>query len=74
MNWPLVHTFYKSGALLRACVLLITLIWMAAMSSSAGASTGDEEKAQTVVHMLDYVGVDYPEFVQDGKVMNEEEY
>lgn len=26
------------------------------------------------MHMLDYVGVDYPEFVQDGKVLNAEEY
>mgnify|MGYP006153134613 CR=1 FL=1 len=26
------------------------------------------ESAQTIVHMLDYVSVDYPEFVKDGKV------
>ena len=30
--------------------------------------------AQTIVHMLDYVGVDYPEFVKDGKVLDEAEY
>ncbi|HEY8554473.1 MAG TPA: c-type cytochrome, partial [Burkholderiales bacterium] len=32
------------------------------------------ERAQTAIHMLDYVGVDYPEFVRDGKVLDEEEY
>lgn len=34
----------------------------------------DDEKAQTIIHMLDYVSVDYPEFVQDGKVLDEPEY
>ncbi len=32
------------------------------------------ERAQTVVHMLDYVGVDYPQFVQDGKVLDRAEF
>src|SRR5262249_2218506 len=30
--------------------------------------------AQGVVHMLDYIGVDYPGAVQDGKVKNEDEF
>ncbi|WP_332826057.1 cytochrome c/FTR1 family iron permease [Ramlibacter sp.] len=34
----------------------------------------DDGKAQTIIHMLDYVSVDYPEFVQDGKVLDEPEY
>ncbi len=29
---------------------------------------------QTVVHLLDYISVDYPEFVRDGKVLDEAEY
>lgn len=33
-----------------------------------------DNTAQTIVHMLDYVSVDYPEFVQDGKVLDEAEY
>ena len=33
-----------------------------------------ETTAQTIVHLLDYVGVDYPEFVKDGKVLDEAEY
>lgn len=40
--------------------------------AAAAAPAGD--KAQTVVHMLDYVGVDYPEFVKDGQVLNQSEY
>jgi len=38
------------------------------------AASADDEKAQTIVHMLDYVSVDYPGVVQDGKVVNVEEY
>ena len=38
----------------------------------AGAPNNDA--AQTIVHMLDYVSVDYPEFVKDGKVLDESEY
>ncbi len=30
--------------------------------------------AQTIVHMLDYMSVDYPEFVKNGKVPDAEEY
>lgn len=38
------------------------------------AAPADDEKAQTIVHMLDYLGVDYPQTVQDGHVINPEEY
>ena len=38
------------------------------------AAAPAEQAAQTIVHMLDYVSVDYPEFVRDGKVMNPAEY
>ena len=30
--------------------------------------------AQTIVHLLDYIGVDYPQFIKDGKVVDEVEY
>ena len=33
-----------------------------------------DNTAQTIVHMLDYISVDYPEFVKDGKVLDESEY
>jgi high-affinity iron transporter len=32
------------------------------------------QEAQTILHLLDYVGVDYPEAVADGKIRNVDEY
>ncbi|HEX7890276.1 MAG TPA: cytochrome c/FTR1 family iron permease [Ramlibacter sp.] len=54
---------------LRACVAIA----LALSGFAAGAATS-EEQAQTVIHMLDYVSVDYPGFVKDGKVLDESEY
>ena len=38
------------------------------------ASVDATRPAQTIAHMLHYLGVDYPEFVRDGKVLDEAEY
>jgi high-affinity iron transporter len=65
-----IHT-YLSGAS-RPWLAIVLLA--ASLHSVALADTTGEEKAQTIVHMLDYVGVDYPESVQDGQVINSEEY
>ena len=54
-----------AGIAIRA--LLMALL---AISFSAHA----DNTAQTIVHMLDYISVDYPGFVKDGKVLNETEY
>ena len=54
------------------CFLLL-LVLAAGTCASAFAAVLDE-KAQTVVHMLDYISVDYPGFVRDGKVLNQSEY
>lgn len=51
---------------------LSSLIWLAGFHTAYAVT--NEEKAQTAVHMLDYVSVDYPEFVQNGEVLNPEEY
>jgi high-affinity iron transporter len=64
------------------CILLLHVLpwWLTAMFLTvnlcgvAMALPAVDEKAQTVVHMLDYIRVDYPEFVQDGKVVNVEEH
>lgn len=32
-----------------------------------------ENPAQTILHLFDYTGVDYPEAVEGGKVRNEDE-
>jgi high-affinity iron transporter len=57
------------------CLLLLALMLLAAHPGAVKAApAATDEKAQTVVHMLDYIGVDYPGFVRDGKVLNESEY
>jgi high-affinity iron transporter len=49
---------------------LTCLLWYAA---STGAQ-GTPEQAPLILHMLDYMAVDYPEFVQEGVVLDEAEY
>lgn len=59
-------------ALLRHLLQLLLLFGLCA---SAGVrAQAAEDKAQTIIHMLDYVAVDYPEFVQDGRVLDVAEY
>ncbi|OQW30875.1 MAG: cytochrome C [Nitrospira sp. SG-bin1] len=53
---------------------LVTVLVTASLHGVAMASPADDEKAQTIVHMLDYIAVDYPECVQDGTVVNADEY
>jgi high-affinity iron transporter len=53
---------------------LAIVLLAANLHGVAMATPTDDEKAQTIVHMLDYVGVDYPESVHDGQVINIEEY
>ena len=48
--------------------LLLAVLLCAALTARADTA------AQSIVHMLDYVSVDYPEFVKDGKVLDAEEY
>lgn len=51
------------------------LLVLVALSLPARAGSADPARtAQTIAHMLDYVGVDYPEFVRDGKVLDAAEY
>lgn len=40
----------------------------------AGSAAAADDASQTIVHMLDYVGVDYAEAVDDGKIKNADEY
>lgn len=54
---------------------LLRVLLLCALCAAAAVRAGPaEEKAQTIIHMLDYVAVDYPEFVQDGKVLDAAEY
>lgn len=59
---------------MRSLFHLLALAALLLGTSQALAAVSAEEKAQTVVHMLDYISVDYPEFVQDGKVLNQAEF
>ncbi len=66
----LIHTFvFAAFQWWLAIVLLV-----ANQQGVALAASADDEKAQTIVHMLDYVGVDYPESVQNGQVIKPDEY
>ena len=48
--------------------------WFLIAATLAVAPAFAQESAQTILHLLDYVGVDYPEAVENGKVKNVEEY
>ena len=49
---------------------LASLLW----SISLASAQAPPEQAHIILQMLDYVAVDYPEFVQDGVVLNQAEY
>lgn len=61
---------FSLGKWLGGLVFLISLLGY----SGVGSAEMAEGRAQTALHMLDYIGVDYPEFVQGGQALNEEEY
>jgi len=48
---------------------LIALLFALAFAAPTRA-----QNAQTILHLLDYIGVDYPEAVENGKVKSEDEY
>jgi high-affinity iron transporter len=54
--------------------LLLSLLITISIFAGAAHAADWRESAQTALHMLDYVGVDYPEFVKNGKVLDEAEY
>lgn len=56
-------------ALLRVLVAVC-----AGLLAAAPVAIAQDNPAQTILHMLDYVAVDYPEAVENGKVKNEDEY
>jgi len=50
------------------------LAWMAATLLVTPALAATDNPAQTVVHMIDYVGVDYAEAVNEGKIKSADEF
>ena len=58
-----------------ACLWCLTIVlFSTGLRGLAMATPTDDEKAQTIVHMLDYLRVDYAQTVQNGQVVNTEEY
>lgn len=49
---------------------LLFLLWIAGLA----AAQSPPEQAQVILHMLDYMAVEYPEFVQNGTVLDQAEY
>jgi high-affinity iron transporter len=65
--------------MIRSRVLKIgmsSLLGLASLPWGIGLATAQTppDPAQIIVHMLDYVAVDYPEFIQDGVVLDQAEY
>ncbi|MBM4139186.1 MAG: c-type cytochrome [Nitrospira sp.] len=65
-----MRTFFSVAFQCWSAIVLLG----ASAHGMAMASPPDDDKAQTIVHMLDYVGVDYADSVRDGHVINAEEY
>lgn len=65
-----ITSLRKPFLTLTACLLTLSGL----VSSHVQAAISDDEKAQTIVHMLDYVSVDYPKFVRDGVALSPSEY
>jgi high-affinity iron transporter len=53
---------------------LLWLVLLALVYSLAQAGADDGAAAQSILNLLDYVAVEYPGFVQDGKVLDAGEY
>src|SRR5262245_39316697 len=59
------------GTLLAALALILAALHQA---EAVPPSDSPTTRAQTILHMLDYVAGDYPEAVKDGKVADDSEY
>lgn len=56
---------------------LFSVFWVLALlfpAPAANAENSNDEQARSLLHLLDYIGVEYPQFVQNGKVVNAGEY
>lgn len=54
--------------------LLLPTLGMALLLSLAIPAHADDKDVLRILHMLDYIGVDYPEFVQNGEILDQAEY
>lgn len=54
--------------------MTLRLLCLAFALSLPAAAPARAQEAQTALHLLDYIGVDYAEAIENGKVKNEDEY
>lgn len=54
--------------------LIILFLFAGSLLPSGAYSQNDNTSIQTVIHLLSYVSMDYPQAVENGKVLNEQEY
>ena len=69
--------FLPMFSTVRGCCLsagLAAVIALTSAGTAAAPASDAGDTAQTIVHLLDYVGVDYPHFVHDRQVVNADEY
>lgn len=53
---------------------LLPVLGMLLLSTLCSPALADDKQVLRILHMLDYIGVDYPEFVQNGEVLSEAEF
>src|SRR5262252_9112405 len=70
--WPTPQR--RRVPLFLVALILLSAALAAAAPPSDGTGGSAAERAQDVLHMLDYVSVDYPGTVDNGRVANPSEY
>jgi high-affinity iron transporter len=55
-------------------LLVLAVTWLASAPAVMAADPPTAARPQTILHMLDYVAVDYPEAVKDGVVADQAEF
>jgi high-affinity iron transporter len=60
--------------MMRSFPLLLAVLLLTGTGVRAAAAVNQDDQARTVVHILDYVSVDYPVFVKNGEVLDAGEY
>lgn len=73
INTVLTPAMYKSNFIRR----ILLALWLGLLCGWGHAQTlqvDTLDQGPTIVHLLDYVGVDYPGTVKDGKILDASEY
>jgi high-affinity iron transporter len=70
------HSTTTRRSLMKAKLhaLMTVLLLLAPLAAACAPRDAGETDPQAVIHLLDYVAVEYPQFVKDGRVTNSEEY